>query len=79
VRPNLWYNRLYLASAYALLGDTQEAQKVLQDFQRHFTGRRYTVALVESFERTNPSSNPTVVAARDKFHQGLLLAGMPAR
>lgn len=28
LRPNVWYNRLYLASAYALTGDIDEAQKL---------------------------------------------------
>lgn len=78
-RPNVWYNRLYLASAYGLLHETGEAGKILGDFRRRFTNRLYTVALIASFEKRNPSGNPLVVAARDKFHEGLLQAGMAAR
>jgi adenylate cyclase len=79
LRSNVWYNRLYLVSAHALLGETEEAKKVLQGFKRHFPGREYTVALIRSYERANPNSNPVVVAARAKFHDGLLRAGMAAR
>jgi len=31
---------------------------------------------VEAGERATPNDNPTVVAARDRFHVGLLRAGM---
>jgi adenylate cyclase len=78
-RQNVWYNRLYLVSAYALLGETQEARKILAEFNRHFAHPRYTLAAVEARERANPSDNPAVVAARGKFHEGLLRAGMAAQ
>ncbi len=76
VRPNLWYNRLYLASAYALKPDIDAAKKTLEDFNRRFSQPIYTVAIVTAHEGTNPDNDPTVIAARAKFHQGLLLAGM---
>jgi adenylate cyclase len=79
LRSNVWYTWLLLTSAYALIGDVKEAKNVLQDFKRHFAGRTYTVALVKSYERIVPSTNPVVAAARAKFHEGLLLAGMAAR
>ena len=79
VRSNVWYNRLFLASAYALLGERGEARKALQDFRHHFSGRVYTVAVVQSYEHAAPNDNPVVVAARAKFHTGLLRAGMAAR
>ena len=76
LRPNLWYNRLYLASAYALNRDMDAARKTLEEFNRRFSQATYTVATVITHEGRNPSSEPTVVAARDRFHQGLLQAGM---
>ena len=79
IRSNVWYNRLYLASAYALLNDAEEARKVLQDFNNHFHNHKYTVALIKSYERRNPNNNPLVVAARDEFYKGLQRAGMAAR
>ena len=79
VRPNLWYNRLYLVSAHALLGETEEAKKLLTEFNRRFVNPVYTIATVEAQESTDPSTEPTVVAARNKFHEGLLLAGMAAQ
>ncbi|HXP06050.1 MAG TPA: winged helix-turn-helix domain-containing protein [Stellaceae bacterium] len=75
-RPNLWYNRLHLVSAYALLGQVDEAARALAEFNRRFAQPPYTLALVKRQEDTNPNSNPTVVAAREKFHEGLIAAGM---
>ena len=76
-RPNLWYNRLYLVSAYAHLGQAEEAASTLAEFNRRFTQPVYTVSIVKQHEDSNPSRNPVVVAAREKFHAGLRQAGMP--
>lgn len=78
-RPNLWFNRLYLASACALAEMPEEAARVLSEFDRR---RRdadpvYTLAVVRRHERATPNDNPVVAAARAKFHEGLLRAGMP--
>jgi adenylate cyclase len=75
-RANLWYNRLYLVSSLALAGDTTAAAAELCEFETAFPD--FTVARVIATEQTNPNDNPVVVKARDKFHQGLLGAGMPA-
>jgi tetratricopeptide (TPR) repeat protein len=75
-RPNLWYNRLYLVSAYALLGKMEEAAKALGEFNRRFPEPRYTLAVVKQHERSNPNSNPVVVAGREAFHEGLRRTGM---
>jgi tetratricopeptide (TPR) repeat protein len=74
VRPNLWYNRLYLVSALALTGETDEARETLVEFDRVFPG--YTVARARRDEQTNPNHQPVVVAGRQQFHRGLILAGM---
>ena len=76
LRPNVWYNRLYLASAYALTRNMEEARKTLAEFNRRFSQPAYTVATVVASEQTNPSSDTSVVAARDRFHRGLIVAGM---
>jgi adenylate cyclase len=78
-RPNLWYNRLYLVSAYALLGQREEASTALEAFNRRFPQPVYTVAIVRRQEGSNPSSEPSVVAARARFHAGLVQAGMAER
>jgi class 3 adenylate cyclase/TolB-like protein/Flp pilus assembly protein TadD len=75
-RPNLWYNRLYLVSAYALLEKSEEAARALGEFNRRFSQPVYTLAVVKLHEDSNPNSDPAVVAGRDKFHEGLLQAGM---
>jgi TolB-like protein len=77
-RPNLWFNRLYLVSACALSDMPDEAARALAEFNRRFPNPVYTLAVVEARERATPNDNPTVIAGRDKFHQGLLLAGMAA-
>ena len=74
--PHLWYNRLYLASAYALSGKTAAAGRVLRDFERVFSG--YTLARVIEHERTNPNDDPFVVAGRERFREGLRRSGMSA-
>jgi tetratricopeptide (TPR) repeat protein len=71
----LWYNRLYLVSAYALTGDEASAKRELDDFASKFPG--YTIARVVKNEETNPNKIPFVVEGRRKFHLGLRIAGMP--
>jgi adenylate cyclase len=72
--PNLWYNRLYLVSAYALLGQIAAARRNLRAFDKLYPG--YTLARVEVEERANPNKNRFMVAGRRKFHDGLRRAGM---
>jgi adenylate cyclase len=76
LRKNLWYNRLYLASAHALIGNLDQAHKVLSEFDNQPQFRGYTLARVEAEERANPNANSVVVAGREKFREGLLKAGM---
>jgi hypothetical protein len=49
---------------------------MLADFNRRFSDPTYTLATVRAQEGANPSTEPTVLAARDKFYEGLALAGM---
>jgi adenylate cyclase len=74
--PNLWYNRLYLVSAHALLGNRAAARRALRAFDKQFPG--YTLARVAVEERTNPNSGQFMVEGRRKFREGLESAGMPA-
>ncbi len=78
-RPNIWYNRLYLVSAYAHAGMPQAAADALDDFNRHFPSPVYTMAVVKAREAATPNDHPTVVAAREIFHEGLLRTGMAER
>jgi adenylate cyclase len=78
-RPNLWYNRLYLVSAHALVDMMDEAARALDEFNRRFPVPGYTLAVVEARESATPNNDPTVVAARHRFHEGLLRAGLPER
>jgi adenylate cyclase len=79
VRPNMWYNRLYLVSAYALSNKNEDALKALHEFtaRREFAG--YTLERVKSNEEAVPADNPVVVAGREKLHEGLQMAGMVER
>ncbi len=78
-RPNVWYNRLYLVSAYALSNLPQAASHALNEYNRRFPTPVCTVAVVVARERAQPNDDPAVVAARNKFHEGLLRAGMTER
>jgi tetratricopeptide (TPR) repeat protein len=78
-RPNLWFNRLYLVSACALVDMPEQATRALSEFNRRFPTPVYTVAVVETQESAEPNDDPIVVAARGKFHEGLILAGMAER
>jgi TolB-like protein len=75
-RPNLWFNRLYLVSACALAEMPDEAARALAEFNRRFPDPPYTLATVRQREGTTPNDNPVIVAGREKFHEGLLHAGM---
>jgi tetratricopeptide (TPR) repeat protein len=79
LRPNDWFNQLYLVSAYALDHQQGEAKKVLQEFNNNSRFAGYTLERVNASEKTNPDDDPVVVAARQKFREGLQIAGMPAR
>ena len=71
----LWYNRLYLVSAYAHKGDHESAKRELEAFTSKFGP--YSVAKVQDNEKTNPNKDPFVVVGRRRFHEGLVKAGMP--
>lgn len=77
--PHVWYNRAYLMSAHALSGNPggrTAARRVLRSFNARFPG--YTVARVIDNERATPDTMQSFVAMRERFHEGLRLAGMPA-
>jgi TolB-like protein/Tfp pilus assembly protein PilF len=78
-RPNLWFNRLYLVSACALADMPDEARRTLSEFNRRFPEPAYTLAVVEARQAAVPNDEPTVIAARAKFHEGLRRAGMAER
>jgi adenylate cyclase len=78
-RPNVWYNRLYLVSAYARCEMPQAAAQALEEFNHRYPLPVCTVAAVVALEGAEPNDEPTVVAARHKFHEGLRWAGMAER
>jgi adenylate cyclase len=78
LRPNDWFNQLYLVNAYALDHQQGEAKSVLQEFINNAQFAGYTLERVAAI-KTNPDDNPVVVAARQKFREGLQIAGMAAR
>ena len=75
-RPDLWYNPLYLVSCYALLDQLEQAARILAEFNRRFLDPFYTLAIVKQQESLEPSSEPVVIEARERFYKGLRLAGM---
>jgi adenylate cyclase len=75
-RPNIWYNRLYLVSAYAHSAMPQAAARAFDEFNRHFPMPACTLAVVKAWESATPNDHATVVAARERFHEGLLWTGL---
>lgn len=74
--PNVWYNRAYLVSALAHSGQKAAASRALQAFNTRFPG--YALARVLENEGATPDDDPFVIAGRERFHEGLRLAGMDA-
>lgn len=72
--PNVWYNRLYLLSAHGLTDQRSAARRVKRAFDQQFPG--YTLAKVIQNEGATPDDNPLVVSGRERFHEGLLRAGL---
>ncbi len=79
LRPDDWFNRLYLVSAYALDTQMDEAKRVLREFYHHPKFAGYTLEKVTSDEKATPNDNKFVVSVRQKFHEGLQMAGMAAQ
>lgn len=76
LRPNDWYNRLYLVSAYALDRQKDEAKKVLHEFNDNPRFSGYSLQRVAEEMKVLPNENPLIVSARQKVHEGLQIAGM---
>jgi len=75
-RPTVWYNWIYQAGAYALLGDIANAQTVIANFRAQSnTFAAYTLAKVIDNEKANPNDNPVVKTGRDNLHRGLQDSG----
>ena len=78
LRPNDWFNRLYLVSAYALDRQKDEAKKVLREFNDNPRFAGYSLQRVAEEMKVLPNDNPLIVSARQKVHEGLQIAGMTA-
>jgi adenylate cyclase len=75
--PNLWYNRCYLIAAHAKLGNAKSASDALAALNGVPAFAGYTVTRVIHNESHAPASHPFVRQGRERFHEGLLSAGMP--
>jgi adenylate cyclase len=74
--PEVWYNRAYLVAAHALLNQVAAARRVLRAFEKQFPD--YDLArVVRNEEDATPCDTPAVRAGRERFHEGLRLAGLP--
>ena len=72
--PKVYYNHLYLVSAYALIGEERHARKELEEFNTKFPD--YTIKRVIENEKTNPATTAFFEEGRRRFQLGLRLAGM---
>jgi tetratricopeptide (TPR) repeat protein len=72
--PGAWYNRAYLAAAHAHGGNRPQARRVLAALHRRLG--RHTLARVQAHEGATPCDHDDVKSGRDRFHEGLQLAGL---
>lgn len=75
--PNLWYNRCYLIAAYAHLGDMRAAAAALTELNNVDGFAGHTLTRVIEHEIRVPANHEVVRRGRERFHDGLLRAGMP--
>ena len=77
IRPNFWYTRAWLIAAYALTGRSDAAREALIGFRTLFP-QLNSIAAVTNAEGNIAHSDPLLIDAREKVHDGLMLAGLPA-
>jgi adenylate cyclase len=80
VMPNMWYNRAYLLSTYALTGRHEQpgARNAVSDYNSVFSG--HTVQhITEMYEKEFPHPDPGMQASIQELYTGLRLAGVPER
>jgi adenylate cyclase len=75
ILPTIWYNWLYLVSAYARR-DKDKAITILKQFGSLPQFGDLTLTDVKQYEKANPDDDPAVVKAREEFHEGLKMAGI---
>ncbi len=75
---SLWYNRCYLIAAYARSGDMEKAKAALQEFNSIPDFAGWTLAQIIECETHVPASSRYMQQGRERFHDALRLAGMPA-
>lgn len=75
--PNLWYNRCYLIAAHAHSGDMAAAAAALTALNSVPDFAGYTLTRIIDSETHVPASHPFVKQGRQRFHDGLIRAGMP--
>jgi tetratricopeptide (TPR) repeat protein len=78
-RKTVWYNRSYLVSSHALLGQQDSATVALNDFLAQPQFANYTLETVIDNEKANPNDDDTVKSGRTNHHGGLLKAGLPEK
>jgi len=76
IRRHFWYVRAWLIAAYTLNKQKDEAQRALEDFRTLLPSLNSVAAIVNA-ERNIPHSNPILIDARRRVHDGLILAGLP--
>jgi adenylate cyclase len=74
LRPNLWFNRAHLVSAYKLAGNDQEASAALNEFNNRFNG--YDLAHITSIYNNDSYQDGAFRASLQELYKGLRLAGM---
>jgi tetratricopeptide (TPR) repeat protein len=77
LRPNLWFNQVWLVAAYALSGRDAEACKALAQFEEAPFDTRFDLdRIADYYRREQQFQNPTLQAATAQLLCGLKKAGM---
>jgi adenylate cyclase len=71
---SVWFNRAYLLAAHAQRQDKAAARRVRRALIAKFPD--FALARIGEYEGANPCTNADVVKGRERFHQGLRLAGL---
>jgi hypothetical protein len=72
-RPNLWFSRAWLISAYSLTGRDEEARAALVDFKQNYP--TYTLPRITEVY-TEERQFYTIRAATERLFEGLKKAGL---
>lgn len=75
-RPNLWFTRAYLLSAYGLSGKNPDLRRAMEEYDELFPA--YALDRIRKFyENASTSTDPAFQVSLQELYRGLRLIGFP--